>query len=72
MLLGVSVNLSSEKAVTADDGKRRVRVGMVTDLHYADKAPAGSRHYRESLTKLAEAAEQFGKDKPDFVVCAGQ
>lgn len=55
----------------ADEAKRRVRVGMVTDLHYADKPPAGSRHYRETLSKIAEAREQFQKDKPDFVVELG-
>lgn len=44
---------------------------MVTDLHYADKPPAGSRHYRGKTTKIAEAGEQFQKDKPDFVVELG-
>jgi predicted phosphodiesterase len=44
---------------------------MVTDMHYADKPAAGARHYRESLAKLAEAAEQFNKNKPDFVVELG-
>lgn len=52
----------------AKDG---VRVGLITDLHYADKPPAGTRHYRETLTKLAEAADRFAKDKPDFVVELG-
>jgi len=51
--------------------KKGIRIGLVTDLHYADKPPAGSRHYRESLAKLDEAAEQFGRDKPDFVVELG-
>jgi predicted MPP superfamily phosphohydrolase len=44
---------------------------MLTDLHYADKPPAGSRHYRETLTKIAEAGEQFAQDKPDIVVELG-
>lgn len=48
-----------------------LRVGLVTDLHYADKAPAGSRHYRETPDKLAEAAERFRREKPDFVVELG-
>jgi alkaline phosphatase len=46
-------------------------VGLITDLHYADKPPAGSRFYRETLTKLEEAATQFEKDKPDLVVELG-
>lgn len=49
----------------------RVRVGLVTDMHYADKNPAGSRYYRETLAKLEEAAVQFQKDKPDHIVELG-
>jgi alkaline phosphatase len=49
----------------------RLRVGLITDLHYADKAPAGTRHYRETLAKLEEAAKQFEQDKPAFVVELG-
>jgi len=56
----------------ASEGRsQKVRVGLVTDLHYADKPPNGSRYYRETLTKLAEAAKQFTADKPDFVVELG-
>lgn len=57
--------------VFADEITRKVRVGLITDLHYADKPPAGSRFYRETLTKLEEAATQFEKDKPDFIVELG-
>ncbi|MCP4788007.1 MAG: alkaline phosphatase [Fuerstiella sp.] len=48
-----------------------LRVGLVTDLHYADKPPGGSRHYRETPDKLAEAAAQFSETKPDFIVELG-
>lgn len=48
-----------------------VKCGLVTDLHYADKQPAGSRHYRETPDKLAEAAEHFGSSELDFVVELG-
>ncbi len=55
-----------------DTNKRgAVRIGLVTDLHYADKPPAGSRHYRETLAKLKEATTQFHSDRPDFVVFQG-
>jgi alkaline phosphatase len=50
---------------------RRVRVGLVTDLHFADKPTRGTRHYRDTPAKLAEAARQFAADKPDFVVELG-
>ena len=55
----------------AAEEARRLRIGLVTDLHYADKPPASSRHYRESLAKLEEAGQQFAKDKTDFVVELG-
>ena len=48
-----------------------LRVGLVTDLHYADKAPAGSRHYRETLGKLEAAARQFEKSQLSFLVELG-
>lgn len=71
VLLGAGVSWSQAADVLAADSKPVLRVGLVTDLHYADKAPAGSRHYRESLTKLDEAAGRFQKDKIDFVVELG-
>ena len=49
----------------------RLRIGLVTDLHYADKPARGSRHYRETLAKLDEAAKQFEQDKPDVLVELG-
>lgn len=54
-----------------EDQARKVRVGFVTDLHHADKPTRGSRHYRDTLTKLTEAAKQFTADTPDFVVELG-
>jgi len=55
----------------AADQARQVRVGFVTDLHHADKPSRGTRHYRDTLNKLAEAAKQFATDKPEFVVELG-
>lgn len=57
--------------LAADDHAPSLRVGLMTDLHYADKAPAGTRHYRETLAKFEEAARQFERDKPAFVVELG-
>ncbi|MBI1314093.1 alkaline phosphatase [bacterium] len=65
-----AASLSTSKLLAAD-GAAGLRVGLVTDLHYADKAPAGTRHYRETLAKLEEAATQFEQDKPAFLVELG-
>ncbi len=51
--------------------KDGLRFRLVTDLHYADKPAAGTRHYRETLDKLAEAAALYEKEKPAFVVELG-
>lgn len=61
----------SMKAAASSSQETSVRLGLVTDLHYADKQPAGSRHYRETLSKLEEVAEQFKEDKPDVLVELG-
>lgn len=58
-------------ALFAEDPAVRLRIGLVTDLHYADKPAAGTRHYRDTTDKLAEAAAQFQKDKVDLVVELG-
>lgn len=57
--------------VFAQEQESKLRIAMITDLHYADKPPAGNRYYRETLGKLAEAAQQFQEDKPTFLVELG-
>ena len=57
--------------VRAESSETRLKFGLVTDLHYADKPAAGSRYYRETPEKLAEAAAYFGKHAPTFVVELG-
>ncbi len=61
----------SEHSVLAAGDESTMKIGLITDLHYADKPPAGSRHYRETLGKFAEAAERFTIEKPEFVVELG-
>ena len=48
-----------------------IRLGLLTDLHYADLAPAGDRHYRESLTKIREAVSRFSELKIDRAIELG-
>lgn len=69
-LVLAAASLDSAKLLAADDAPR-LRVGLVTDLHYADKAPVGTRHYRETLAKLEEATGKFEHDKPSFLVELG-
>jgi predicted phosphohydrolase len=53
------------------DAAPALRIGLVTDLHYADRNPVGSRHYRETLFKLKEAVKQFEREKTEAVVELG-
>lgn len=47
------------------------RLGIVTDVHYADKEAGGSRFYRDSLEKAREAAELFKQESADMIICIG-
>ncbi|MEQ1748349.1 MAG: metallophosphoesterase [Prosthecobacter sp.] len=53
------------------DTKPLLRVGLMADLHYADKAPTKTRYYREALAKLDEAVEHMNREKPALVVELG-
>lgn len=45
--------------------------GVVADVQYADQENSGTRHYRLSPQKLAEAVEVFNQQKVDFVISLG-
>jgi len=48
-----------------------VRVGLMTDLHFADKPPAGTRYYRQTMTKIEEAIDRINTDRCDCVIELG-
>jgi len=45
--------------------------GIIADVQYADKNPAGNRYYRSSLEKLSDAVSVFMKDSVEFIVNLG-
>jgi manganese-dependent ADP-ribose/CDP-alcohol diphosphatase len=45
--------------------------GIITDVHYCDCEPEGTRFYRSSLGKLREAMNAFRSDSVNFVVNLG-
>lgn len=57
----------------ANDPKQKpvLQIGLVTDLHYADKPDKGSRCYRDTTDKLSEAVQFFNQNDLNFVVCLG-
>ncbi len=52
-------------------GWRPVRFGIVTDCHYADTDPVGTRFYRESLDKLSECVARMDAEELSFLVELG-
>ena len=60
-------------AATADDAaaKPAVRLGLLTDIHYADIPAANNRYYRDSLAKVRTAVGQFNEAKLDGLVFLG-
>lgn len=51
--------------------KPALRLGLLTDVHHAEKAPVGTRYYREAVPKLREAVERFNGDKVDLALELG-
>ncbi len=48
-----------------------LRFGVVTDIHYADRPPAGTRFYRLALTKLRACVDLMNAGKVDFLIELG-
>lgn len=59
-----------EEVVAARKG-RGLRFGVITDTHYADREPSGTRHYRDSMLKIQEAIREFNRSRLDFIIELG-
>jgi alkaline phosphatase len=71
--VAMPLDFSSVFADTKDNAKTEnvLRIGLLTDIHYADKKPIGSRYYQESLAKVQAAAKELKKQTIDFLVELG-
>ena len=58
----VVLSLSCASSDTLSRKERPVRFGMVTDCHYADVDPVGTRFYRQSLDKLGECVVRMNAE----------
>lgn len=58
-------------AALGQGARRPLRFGLVTDLHYADREPAKTRFYRESLAKAREAVERLNGERLAFLGVLG-
>jgi hypothetical protein len=48
-----------------------LRFGLLTDFHYADANPSGTRYYRESLGKVREAVGRLREERVEFLAALG-
>ncbi|MCK4564753.1 MAG: metallophosphoesterase [Verrucomicrobia bacterium] len=53
------------------EGKAKLRFGIVTDAHYAVAPSRGTRHYGESMDKMAECVALMNDQKVDFLIELG-
>lgn len=74
--LGVSGTITAGLLISPDllassTSKPMLRFGMLSDIHYADREPAGIRFYRQSLPKMKECIDRMNQEKLDFVIELG-
>jgi len=58
-------------AAAAPKADAPFRFGVVTDVHYADRPPAGTRHYRLGISKLRAVAEFMNSQGAGFLIELG-
>ena len=68
---GGIVMLSMGRVPAVAAPRRRVRFGVVTDTHYADRERSGTRYYRDSIAKMREAVAEFQRADLDFIIELG-
>ena len=66
----LAVGRLPEEVVAARKG-RGLRFGVITDAHYADREPSGTRYYRDSMLKMQEAIREFNRSNLDFIIELG-
>lgn len=68
---GALSRFSADQVFAAENSEEHFKIGLITDLHYADKPTVGNRYYRETLAKLSEAAARFQEEQVSFAVELG-
>jgi alkaline phosphatase len=69
--LCLAASSSAQLLAAEAAAKPLFRLGLMTDLHYADKESSKTRFYREALGKLDEAVAYFNEHRPARVVELG-
>lgn len=69
-MAGISSGIPFARA-NSMGGKAKLSFGILTDAHYADADPKGSRQYRESAAKMRECVKLMNDKKVDFLIELG-
>jgi len=70
LLAGLTAS-AFDVAAGAYAAKSSLRIGYLTDVHYADTGDREGRSYRASLPKVIESVDQLNRQHIDFVVHGG-
>jgi predicted phosphodiesterase len=66
------ISFSGYRVLSAGDGRNsRIRFGIVTDTHYADRDHNGNRYYRESIAKMRECVRRMNREDVSFLIELG-
>ena len=72
LLMNMSTHKNSEEFTYCGQNRKPLfSFGVIADVQYADKEPAGTRYYRLSVSKLKNALNAFRLDSVDFVITLG-
>jgi manganese-dependent ADP-ribose/CDP-alcohol diphosphatase len=61
----------SATKITQSQKQENFSFGVIADIQYADKEAQGSRHYRESLSRLKECVEDLNRRQLAFTIQLG-
>jgi len=71
ILAGAGSSVLEALAAEGAQAKPAVRLGLLADVHYADRPPNGTRYYRESIAKVREAVATFNRQKATLALELG-
>ena len=70
-IVGLGFPLAIGSQTLAQFDEIALKIGIVTDAHYAEKGTVGNRHYQDSVLKMDAKVDVFNEHKLNFTVFIG-
>ena len=70
-IVGLGFPLAIGSQTLAQFDEIALKIGIVTDAHYAEKGTVGNRHYQDSVLKMDATVDVFNEHQLDFAVFMG-